>query len=66
MATREYTKNKLGMEDLVSTVTAVQLRNGVQVTLTGVRAEAIPFSDTKTVKEYILALEQRIVDLEAV
>jgi fructosamine-3-kinase len=61
-----YNKNKLGMEDLVETTTATQVRNGETITVNGVIAANIQCKDSMTVLEYIEFLEARIAALEAV
>ncbi len=65
MSDRVYTKNLLGMEDLVTTETSEQTRNGTTVTLTGVTAANISCKDSKSILEYINFLENRIATLEA-
>ena len=57
MTSGVYNKNKLGMEDLVDTETAEQLRNGKVVTLTGVIAANIQCKDSMSILEYIEFLE---------
>jgi len=64
MSDKVYTKNKLGMEDLVTTETSEQVRNGSIVTLTGVTAANISCKDSKSILEYITFLENRIATLE--
>lgn len=61
---KKYTKNKLGMEDLVTTETSTQIRDGSTVTLKGVTAANISCKDSKNILEYIIFLENRIVTLE--
>ena len=59
-----YIKNLLGMEDLVTTETSEQVRNGQTVTLKGVTASNIDCKDSKSILQYIEFLEARIVALE--
>lgn len=61
---KEYTKNLIALEDLVVSDTATQIRNGVELTLTGISAKSLACKDSKTILEYIEFLEARILALE--
>lgn len=64
MSDKVYNKNLLGMEDLVQTETAEQVRGDQVVTIKGILAANISCKDSKSILEYIEFLEDRVDTLE--
>ncbi len=64
MSDKVYNKNLLGMEDLVQSDTAEQVRGDSTIMVSGVIAANIDCKDSKSILDYLEFLEARIATLE--